>query len=348
MMKLKLRRTGMWGLCLALAVMLGACGQQAQQAVATPEPAKVEPPASKPEPEPKPLPYTAPLTGLGSETPVDQRVIGVMVNNYQAAVPQTGLDQADMFYEVLAEGSITRIVALYQSHAPEMVGPIRSVRPYYIDILEGFDAVIAHAGGSTEALTVLAKKKYPHLDEIYGAGAYFWRESFRKPPHNLYSSIAKLRKGIEDKGYRTQAQQPRIQFVNPDQPAEGETANAVHIQFDSKYHISFEYDPEEKVYKRFEFDKPHTDLATGKQLTATNILVVKAKHQILDKELRRAVDVYGPGEGYLFERGKVRPIEWKRVDGMIRPYIDGLEAGYYPGQTWVEVIPTTGSDVTYE
>lgn len=295
--------------------------------------------------------YTAPFTGVGTNDELPKRAVMVMINNHAKARPQSGLDKADVVYEVLAEGSITRMAAIYHSQKPKVIGPVRSVRPYYIDLGLGFDAVIVHAGGSPAALQILRDQGIAHMDEIYNAGAYFWRESFRKAPHNLYTDLERIYRGAERLGFRQSGNMPHMLFVSEDREPEGDTAEKIDISYTSTYGVSYEYDPDSKQYKRLTQGEPHNDLTTGEQLTATNVLVVSASHRILDNEGRRAIDVYGPGNGYLFQRGKVQKVTWERKNGLIRAYIDGEEVGLYPGNTWVHIIPNVPAlenKVTYQ
>ena len=111
------------------------------------------------------------------------------------------------------------------------------------------------------------------------------------------------------------------------------------MRFANDYQIAYEYDEDSKDYKRYTAGKAHTDLTTGKQLTATNVLVITSRHRVLDNEGRRDVDVYGPGKGYLFQRGKGQEVTWERRGGLIRAYVGGQEVPMYPGQTWVNIIP---------
>ncbi|MCF6094475.1 DUF3048 domain-containing protein [Microaerobacter geothermalis] len=297
------------------------------------------------------LPFTAPLTGIGSEVELKDRVVMVMINNHPKARPQFGLSQADIVYEVLAEGQITRFAAMYQSQSPEVIGPIRSIRPYYIDLGVGYDAIMVHSGGSPSALDLLSSKGYAHLDEIYNAGAYFWRSKNRKPPHNLYSSMEKIRQASKDKGFRENTSIPTFPFIDEDQEASGDKAEKIKVVYGSLYELGYEYNPETKKYKRFTEQEAHIDLSTNTQIEVTNILVVEAFHRVLDNEGRRAIDLFKGGKGYLFQRGKVQEVDWKNVRGIIRAYKDGKELGLYPGNTWVNIIPDVPgikTSVTFE
>lgn len=282
--------------------------------------------------------YIAPLTGLPTDHEVKDRIIGVMINNHSQARPQSGLIQADMVYEVLAEGMITRFVAFFHSQLPDIIGPVRSIRPYYINIINGFDALIVHAGSSTDALAVLQHSSLPDLDEIENAGDAFWRESFRKAPHNVYTSIEKIRAAAERRGYKSEGYIPTFPFLNNQEEAEGYSAKKIEVTYSSDYKVEYQYDEGSKKYLRFINGKPHTDLETKMQLTATNLLVIRAEHKIVDQQGRRVIDIDGPGQGYLFQKGVEKEIIWERRDGVIRPYFNDTEQGLFPGQTWVIVV----------
>lgn len=329
-------------LVLLSLLLLSACNSQP---VVEPKPAPEQPPApiveapAKQEPT---YPYTSPLTGLGTNQPPEQRPIMVMINNAPPARPQTGLNQADIIYEVLAEGEMTRFLSVFQSQKPDVIGPVRSIRPYFIQLGVGFDAMLVHAGGSPDALKTLNRSDYSHLDEIPN-GKYFWREQFRKAPHNLYTNTELLEQAMIDKGMRTTAEPIHFSFLPEDAViADGEPAATIEIEFHSLNKASFQYDAEQKKYLRFTDGKEHIDLSDNKQLAATNVLVISARHRVLDNEGRREVDVVGPGDGYLFQQGNAKKVKWKRSNGVIKAYADDAmtqEMPLLPGQTWVEIVP---------
>ncbi|MFV9511468.1 DUF3048 domain-containing protein [Tepidibacillus sp. LV47] len=288
-----------------------------------------------PEPE-KPL-YYAPLTGLPVDHEINQRIIGVMINNHFKARPQSGLNQADMVYEILAEGMITRFLAIYHSQEPEVIGPVRSIRPYYLKIMKELDSLVVHAGASTEAYAMLNKGGYPDVDGLVGEGRYFWRAKFREAPHNLYTSAEKIKQYANDHRYRLVGEIPTVKFLKEEDTVTGQVAKNITIQYYSKYIVGYEYDETTKLYKRTINQQPHIDLETKKQLTARNVLVIRAKHWSIGNT-KRGIDIDGPGKGYLFRNGVGQAIDWKMEDGIIRAYVNGIEQGLYPGQTWIIVI----------
>lgn len=345
-MKIALR-TSTAALLAALLLLLAACSGNKTASV---EPSEVSesqsPETASPTPEPTPMPYNAPLTGEPRETEAVSRPIAVMINNFSAARPQSGLTSADVVWEVLAEGGITRLVAVFQStdSIADTIGPIRSNRAYLIDIADSYGAVMVHAGGSPEAYGILQKQGKPYLDEITNAGSYYWRSKDRKAPHNLYSNLEKLRAGAEKKGYKTDVAVPTYPFSEAGTAggsASAETVTSLDISFLMKdYTVGYTYDETSGLYKRTIDGEPHIDLNNNEQLAAANLVVFEASHRTLDNVGRLGVDLESGGAGYLFQKGKKIDIEWVRSqDGMIRFVKDGQEVSFVPGKTYIHVVP---------
>lgn len=327
-------------LALGMLLLLAACSQE----VTTPPPPPEDPPPQAvEEPPAAPVyPYTAPFTGMGSEQRLEDRPIMVMINNHPDARPQSGLDQADIVYEILLEGEVTRFEAIYQSRLPEVIGPVRSIRPYNIEIANGFDAVMVHAGWSPEAKQMLENSDYPYINEINNS-AYFWREKFRKAPHNLYTKPELIKQAIADKKFRTSVTLPQFRFLPHDAKVEGgEAARRVDIKFHSLNQVAYEYNDDKQRYLRYTNGELQHDLTSNQPLEVTNLLVLAAKHRVIDQEGRRDVDINGPGDGFLFQHGQAKQIKWKRSGGIIRAYEDqemSKEIELVPGNTWVHLIP---------
>lgn len=331
------------------AVLLAACSKAADAPVTTDPPPATSSPSAAPSDSPAPSAapaFTAPLTGEAVQGPVVARPYLVMINNHSKARPQSGLGSADLFYEVLAEGEVTRILAVFQSKPPEgAIGPVRSIRPYFIDLGKSLDAILIHAGGSPDGYALLSREKLDHMDEISNAGSYFWRDKSRKAPHNLYTNAEKLAAGAGKKGFETvlQGEPSSYPFVSLDsaEPA-GQPADKLDVTFLlQSYQVSYRYDAGQERYLRSVNGEPHTDLNDGKQLAAANVIVMEAPHKVLDNVGRRSVDLSGSGKAMLFQRGKGREVEWRRsaVGEPIRFYEGAAEAPFYPGQTQILIIP---------
>ncbi|WP_248929815.1 DUF3048 domain-containing protein [Paenibacillus hamazuiensis] len=352
----KLGRLALLAGCVA--GLAAGCSPSAKEGVSDPAARKTSVPNEPASSRERASAFRFPLIGTGSEREVKERPVIVMVENAPQARPQSGLDQADLVYEVLAEGEITRFLAVYQSKSPQVIGPVRSIRPYFVEIGTGLDALIVHAGWSQDAMDLIAQRKLDHLDEVYGDGAYYWRSTERKMPHNLYTSMEKIRQGAANKKFRTEWNGPQLTFAaspgtaapsaaakagaDPARPAQGtetKTANKVTIPYIRGYNVSYQYDAASGKYKRFMEGQAHVDKETGEQLTATNILICESKHQVIDKEGRRQVDVFGPGKGYLVQAGTLQEVTWQEKDGIIRAFSGGKELPLLPGQTWIQIVP---------
>ena len=341
-------------LVLVLAFTVAACGggKNAKIPEDTPqnissEPEDVDVVAEEPVEEPA-KPYREPLTGRPTDVEKLDRPAAVIVENQFHARPQSGLHLADIVYEILAEGDITRFVAFYQSQAPDIIGPVRSIRPYFIQLSHAMDALIYAAGWSPAAKEMLLNGQYAFVNEVHGGDhVYFWRSKERKAPHNVYTSMENIRKGAQDKKYRTEWKPPELSFYGENEQPEGSAAQTVGIRYIGSYRVTYEYDAAAGVYLRSMEGEPHTDKETGTRLTAANVLICRADHRILDKEGRREINVKGPGSGYLAQGGKMREITWELKDGLIRAYADGVELKLVPGQTWIHVVPQN-AEVTFE
>jgi hypothetical protein len=337
-----------------LAVMLAAGCAGPEQTAIDPKPTDTAMPTPTPEVKPNIPAITFPLTGLPAKEEIKDRPVMVMIENSPAARPQTGLHQADWVYEILAEGEVTRFAAFYQSERPAVIGPVRSIRPYYVRLGHGHGAIVVHAGWSQDAMNEMTRLKVDHLDQVYGDDKYYWRDNSRKAPHNLYTSIDKVMEGATAKKFASEWKGPRPAFAVQSAEAieamalpQGRSAQRVVIPYLSGYKVEYEWDATARTYLRTMAGKPHSDKDTGERLKATNILIVEAAHKVLDKEGRREVDVTGTGKGVLITGGQAADITWANKDGMIRAYQGEREIPLTPGKTWVQVVPT-GTAVTIE
>ena len=340
--------TGLLLLAL-LAAGCGYAGNEAGNAAAVEEkPPETESPGEEIPPETEPPAFRTMLTGLPAEEENRRRAVMVIVENQAQARPQSGLHQADIIYEVLAEGDITRFAVIYQSRIPDLIGPVRSIRPYFIELGKQLDSLIIHAGWSPEAKRILLEGSLPYINQVAGGDhAYFWRSTDRKAPHNVYTSKEKIEQGWADKKYSTDWEGVQLTFLDDPGKVQGAPAAKVELDYIGSYSVSYEYDAENQTYLRYMDGEPHKDRETERHLAAANIIIAETSHKILDNEGRRAVDVLGPGHGWLVQAGKVRKITWEMKDGLVRAFIDGAEQPLVPGQTWIQFIPA-GSGVTFE
>jgi hypothetical protein len=305
-------------------------------------------------PEQVGFPYHYPLTGMGSAEKIEGRAVAVMVNNHPKARPQSGLSQADIVYELLAEGDVTRFLAIFQSEKPNIIGPVRSARDYYIELAKGYDSLYVAHGYSPDAYKMLKKGYIDQINGIQYDGSLFKRADFRKAPHNSYISFANILKGAEKNDYEMERAPNSLVFLSNKEieALAGEQGTHIDISYFAKtFNSSLEYDEDLMKYKRYSNGELTVDYETDDPVFIDNLLVIETPHKVIDSEGRRNIDLTSGGKGYLFQRGKVLVVKWKNVEGKIVPYQKDLVTGLVPGKTWINVIPTKpGLDkaVTFE
>lgn len=286
-----------------------------------------------------------PLTGIESEGDTDNRAVGVMVNNHPKARPQSGLSQADIVFEILAEGQITRFLALFQSETPDVVGPVRSAREYYFELAKGYDALYIYHGAANFVNDMIKDRGIEHLNgSLYdNDGVLFKRESFRKAPHNSYLQFDAVYDEAEQQGYPITATDEPLPFLEKGADITGEDASQVQIDYTkggTGTVVEFDYDGDSGKYTRFSDEEKTVELNTEDPIQVDNVFIVETAHEVIDKDGRRKVDLTAGGDAYLIQQGKVQALEWENKDGRIIPVKDEKSVGFVPGKTWVNVIPT--------
>lgn len=296
---------------------------------------------------PPPTTEASRLTGV--QIPIDlnkRAVTGVMIENSPDARPQSGLKDAGVVYEAVAEGGITRFLALYQESQPDYIGPVRSARPYYLDWLMPFDAAYAHVGGSPEALAQIKALGVKDLDQFSNAGAY-QRVSNRYAPHNVYTSTAKLDQIEQQKGYTTSN---FTSFVRKaEAPVEVPNANSIDLSISSfLYNPHYDYDKATNSYKRSEGGKPHTDEKSGSQLNPKVVIALVMPSGIASDGTHTDYKTTGSGTMYVFQDGTVTQGTWQKSDRKAQfTFSDsaGKPLALNPGQAWISMINTAGAAV---
>jgi hypothetical protein len=331
--------------CLLASLAACSSGKKEPQASDTPSSSVPTASASSPAGESPAAGFIAPLTGLPMEQEPTNRPFAVMINNLAPARPQSGLTQADTVWELLAEGGITRLVAIFHSKSfPDPIGPVRSIRPYFIQVGDFYGSVLVHAGASNDAFAILRGEHRFDMDEITNAGSSFWRDKSRKAPHNVYTNLEKLRAGADKLGYPLTAAVPLMKFSAAPDLTGGAPAHEVNIKFQlSGYKVSYTYDAGAGQYKRSINDKPHIDKNNNEQLTAANLVVLSAHHVMLDKVGRLEVDLQSGGEAVLMQKGQAISCQWVRDGDIIRLLKDGTELPFLPGVTYYHVVPDSSA-----
>lgn len=297
---------------------------------------------------PKPTTIASNLTGLQVDPAVNQRpVTGVMIENSPDARPQSGLDQAGVVFEAVAEGGITRFLALFQDTQPAYIGPIRSVRPYYLMWLQGFDASIAHVGGSPEALNDIKSWGIKDLDQFANSGSYT-RISSRYAPHNVYTGMSNLNEIEAKKGYGASKYTsfPR----KADGPSKTPDARSIDFAISSYYYNAhFDYDSVNNRYVRSEGGAEHNqiDQAGNKtQITPKAVIALVMPQDIEADDLHTSYNTIGNGTMYVFQDGIAQQGTWSKTGGPNQfTFTDsrGQPFKLNAGQTWITVLGSAGS-----
>lgn len=294
----------------------------------------------------KPVKYYSPLSGVevADEKTTKRPVTAVMIENSDLARPQSGLAEAEVVFEAVAEGGITRFIALYQTNRPGLIGPVRSVRPYYLDWAAGFDPGVAHVGGSPDALSMIRSGDYgTDLDQFFNDNSY-WRAIDREAPHNVYTNSDKLDglQGEKGKTGSTYSFSPRIDERKPATP----TVTRITADISSGiFNVAYDYDAATNSYKRSEGGAIHNDREKG-QISPKVVVMMKTNIALSGDGVHMDVTTSGSGTADIFQNGTVIEGTWSKVGPKDKLYFkdaSGKEISLVRGQTWITIV---GNDRT--
>lgn len=297
----------------------------------------------------KPTTVASNLSGLDvSPAMNDQPVTGIMVENSMQARPQAGLSQAGVVFEAIAEGGVTRFLALFQDTAPANVGPIRSARPYYAQWALGFDAGYAHVGGSPKALANIKEWGVKDLDQFQNSGAYS-RISSRPAPHNVYTSVDKLKQLQASKGFTKSTYKgfPR----KKDTKTATVTAKAIDFAISGPaYNVHYDYEAASNSYKRSLAGAAHVDSNGNTQISPKVVIAMIVPYGLEADGYHSSYTSIGTGPAYVFQDGIVTIGQWSKPD--LKSQItfsdsSGKPLKLNPGQTWITAL-SAANKVTYK
>lgn len=303
-------------------------------------------------PKPKVAPkFYSPLTGtqVPDEATTKRQVTAVMIENSPDARPQSGLKDAGIVYEAIAEGGITRFIALYQESRPGLIGPVRSVRPYYVEWAAGYDAAVAHVGGSAHALDMIRSGNYGvDLDQFFNAGTY-WRATDRYAPHNVYTNFDRLDALTTSKGKTTStftsfARKEDTKSATPN-------ASTVNLGISSGlYNVNYSYDPATNSYARSEGGEAHNDREGGRLQPRVVIAMRVQNATVFEDGYRQSYQVIGTGDAYVFQDGTVQEVTWSKPDAKAAIALTdktGKPFSINRGQTWITAV-APGKDISWQ
>lgn len=331
-------------LALIIGAIVFAINANKPTPVVTPPPK----PAAKPAVEVK---YYSPLTGVqvANEAATKMTTTAIMIENSPDARPQSGLKQAGVVFEAVAEGGITRFLNIYQQEKPQLIGPVRSLRMYYVDWLAPFNASVAHVGGSAAALAEIRNGAYRDIDQFFNPATY-WRASDRYAPHNVYTSFERLDALNQAKGY-TESTFTGFSRVDG-KPSEAPDATSIAVAISGPtYNSGYTWDAATNTYIRSQAGAAHLDREDG-QITPSVVVVLKvAMTRVMEDGYRESIATTGTGEAVIFQNGTAQTVTWSKADRASQiKFTDGSgkDVPLVRGQTWISAVPNGTGGVTWQ
>ena len=325
---------------LAVGLLLSSCTVPEKPAPsATPTPSYTP---SYVAPEPMGI---APLTGetVAAGTAINPS-LAAKIDNHVEARPQVGLDRTDIVFEELVEGGLSRYVAVWQSDIPDEIGPVRSIRPMDPDIVSAFGGIIAYSGGQQRFVSLMQKTNvYNAIHGQKSTAETFYRTKTKKSPHNV------LVKAVQLVGEHTDLAAPQQQFAfsldmaSSTAAKDGTPASAINLVFSKATAPSWTWDPAQSKYLRAQLGVADMD-SNGAQLSANNVIAIFVG---IDKSLGvPKTQLIGSGQAWVSSGGKYIHATWSKPapTSVIRLVDDqGVTIRLAPGNSWIELVPDTGS-----
>jgi hypothetical protein len=291
----------------------------------------------------------SPLTGveLKDESLTKRPVTALMIENSPDARPQSGLTDADVVYEAIAEGGVTRFMAVYQESQPTYIGPVRSARSYYIDYALPYQASYGHVGGSPQALQDIKDLGVRDIDQFFNSGAY-WRIAERFAPHNMYTGFDKIDQLNQAKGFTSSSFKG---FARKEQVPQTPTAKTIDLSISGPlYSPRFDYDASTNSYLRSQAGQPHTDAKSGATISPKVVIALVVPNGSDNDGYHSTYATTGSGAVYVFQDGIVSEGTWTKTDRKSPLELkdkNGLTMKLNAGQTWVSLVGAS-SDISYK
>lgn len=297
----------------------------------------------------------------------NERPIAIMIDNNVGNNNHAGLQDSYLNYEIIVEGGLTRIMAIYKDKKVELIGPVRSSRHYFLDYALESDAIYAHYGWSTYAENDIKQLNVNNINGLTDDTPY-WRDKSIKAPHNVFTSIDNLQSYASTKNYQKTSSKWQLlkydadeislkQYEEKTQSSETDTtetnlltANNISMQYSNHQTRSYKYDTKNKYYLRFMNNEAHIDKSTNGQLHYKNIIIERVNNKTLDSYGRQDLDTVGSGTGYIITDGYALPINWTKASRSAKTkytYTNGKEVVLNDGNTFIQIVPTT-SNITIE
>lgn len=281
------------------------------------------------------------------------RPYAIMLSNIKKVNPQSGISEAAVIYEALAEGGITRLMGIFEDFSAARIGSVRSARHYYASVAAEYDAIFVHYGETKYATSKIAELKLDNLSGLEGVGnTVFYRDTSIAAPHNAFASYEGILKGTEEKKYRTERKEDwenHYTFYDEDTTfSDGQAAAKVELGFSGYAAPYFVYNEEEKLYERFQFGDTHMDANTKEALQFKNIIIQLVNEWDIDKNGYQTMDIENSsGEGYYITNGKAVPVTWQKNESTGKMHYYGENGEILKvntGKTYIALYPTSRTE----
>ncbi len=282
------------------------------------------------------------------------RPIAVMIDNHINAMPQAGLKEADLVYEIIVEGGETRLMLVFKDKDLDKIGPIRSSRHYFLDYALENDAIYVHYGWSPQAKSDIDTLGVNNINGIFESSSAFWRVSDKYAPHNVVTTTDNIMEIAERKGYRTTTdEKPVLNYVADEvNLKDGKTATDITIPYSDYNSVEYVYDKDSKEYVRYSRGEKQVDWESGDEITTKNIIIEFAENYTLSDgsgKGRQTLNNIKKLKGYYITNGKAIPItctKTSRSSQTVYKDSDGKEIDVNDGKTFIQICPIN-ADVTF-
>ena len=279
-----------------------------------------------------------------------KRPIAVMYDNNVGYNAQAGLQDSYLNYEIIVEGGLTRIMALFKDKDISLIGPVRSSRHYFLDYALESDAIYCHYGWSEFAKKDISALGVNNINGLTNNNAY-WRDNKIAAPHNvftdtntLYDQAKKYSYSLETSNWQVLNYDTEKVNLNSEDNTNNVVTNNINLKYSNYHTTSYQYDSTNKYYLRFMDGKEHLDKTTTQQLHYKNIIIMKVTNRSIDSYGRQDLDTVGTGEGYYITNGYAIPIKWSKTSRNSKTkYLNenGDEIKVNDGNTFIQIIPNT-------
>lgn len=270
--------------------------------------------------------------------------VAAKIDNHWDARPQVGLERTDIVFEELVEGGITRYVAVWHSDVPELLGPIRSIRPMDPDIVSPFGGIIFYAGGQARFVTMM--RNTPVYNAIHGqsdTAAFMYRAGDRSAPHNVIVKAQEFLAAHSDIAAPAQQFAYSLDAASSTAAKEGDPTGTLQLTFSNGFRPAWTYDPASSRYLRLQDGAPDLD-SNGAQLAATNVVSMRVPVTISQSIPK--TEMLGSGEAWVTTGGGTVHATWYKAaatDAIQLLGDSGIAIRLGAGNTWVELVPTAGA-----